>query len=183
MSKLLKKKFNYLKAFESLPYNSEYEISGYIENCIVYYRKGTKTSCESYSDKEFVFHTHVDIQPTHNIVTMPDIPSPVDILVFLVSGNKTMLLKTPRLFLTLNKTSKTHLVEQKAIRCMVDNEKSWSLMSKNKQYERMFYYIVHSLKSNLDKKNKNWSLSWKRIVEQLFKIDVKIQASTIKERL
>lgn len=183
MKTFTKKKFNAEKPFESLPFCKDYEISGYIDNTTIFYKRGTKLNCDSFSDKQFVFHTHVDIQPTNNQITLPDIPSPIDILVFLVSGNKKMLLKTPRLFITLTKTKYTDRIERKALRCMVENDVIWSNMVKNKQYEKMFYYVVHYLKRNIDKKNKIWNLSWKRIAEQIFKIDVKIQHSTIKERL
>jgi hypothetical protein len=166
-----------------IPYNFKHELSGYIEKDVIHYAKGTKINCRTFPDKKVVFHTHVDVSPTRRVVTLPDLPSPVDILVFLVIDNDKMYIKTSRMLLTFEKTKKTKRVSDKVLRCIMENETHWKKMVRDEEHDRMFYFIVRFLRNNIDKKNRTWNLSWKRIIEQIFKIKVNIQPSSVKDHL
>lgn len=168
---------------KSIPFNLKKELSGYIDKKVIYYIEGTKLHCPTFPDKNTVFHTHVDVIPTNYVVTLPDLPSPVDIIVFMVIDNKKMYLKTPRVFITLEKTKESTIITDKVLACIIENEKEWKKMVKEEQSDKMFYFLLHYLRKNLDKKNRVWNLSWKRILEQIFKIKVNIQPSDIKEHL
>lgn len=168
---------------ESLPYNFKKELTGYIDEEGIHFIEGTKLHCPSYPDKKIVFHTHVDVRPEAHVITMPDLPSPVDMLVFMLIGNNIMYIKTSRVVITLRKTRKSKSVELKMLRCILENEKYWKNLSRQGKNEHMFFFMVHYLKRNIDKKNKVWNLSWKKIIEQIFKVNVIIETSNVKDPL
>ena len=177
-----KKKFDKKNPCKSLPFDTV-ELSGFIEGGYVFYTRGHKTNCKSWPSSKIVFHTHVDLLPNNDIITLPDLCSPIDILVFLVTENEKMFIKTSRLFLTFEKTKATKRIRNKAISCIEDNKQLWKRMVDKNQQDRMCYYVLHFLRRGLHKKNRIWNLSWKRIVEQVFKIKVTIQGSTVKDTL
>jgi len=183
LMKLKHKYFDGINPCKSLPYDFHVELAGYIEDSKIHYTRGHKTNCPSFSDKEIVFHTHMDVLPTKDIITLPDMPSPVDMLVFLVSDNKKMYIKSARIFLTFEKSKSTKSISNKALTCIMENEKYWLDMVKKRQHDKMFYYLLHSLKKGMHKRNSTWNLSWKRITEQLLKIKVSIQSSNVKDPL
>lgn len=167
----------------SIPFSFKNELTGYIDNKGIHYKSGTKVNCPTFPDKSTVFHTHIDINPTDTVVTLPDMPSPVDIIVFMVIDNHTMYIKTPRVFLTFKKTKKSQDVTEKILTCIMQNEAYWKKLVKQQKHDKMFFFLLHFLRKNLDKKNRTWSLSWKRIVEQIFKVKVNIQTSDVKDRI
>jgi len=167
--------------FNSIPFSFNRELTGYIKNGFLYYCKGTKINCPTFPDKKIVFHTHIDVIPNRQIITLPDLPSPVDILVFLMNDAKKMFIKTPRVFITFKKTQKSNDMALKIVRCVFEHKDYWKRMNREQQHERMFFYALHYIKKNIKKKNKTWNLSWKRIIEQVFKIKVKIETSNVKD--
>jgi hypothetical protein len=168
---------------KSIPYDTNVELSGFIQNGKIFYVRGHRTNCPSFPGRKYVFHTHIDLQPNNNFITLPDLLSPLDSIVFLVSDSKIMYIKTARIFLKFVKSNKTRIITNKVIQCISDGEKEWKQMTKKNQHERMVFYILHYLKRGLHKRNSVWNLSWKRILEQIFKIKVNIQPSDIKDPL
>ncbi len=179
----LKTKAVHGNILKSIPFNFKRELSGYIDKKGIHYTTGTNINCPTFPDKNTVFHTHVDVMPHNDIITLPDLPSPVDIIVFCVINNHKMYLKTTRVFITLEKTKQTYHITDKVLACIMQHEKEWKRMVKEEKNDKMFYFLLHYLRKNIDKKNRIWNLSWKRILEQIFKINVNIQPSDIKDPL
>jgi len=167
----------------SIPYSFKRELSGYIDKKGIHYSNGTKINCPTFPDKNTVFHTHVDLQPTNYAITLPDMPSPVDVIVFTVIGNRKMYLKTPRVFITLRKTKQTDQITDKVLSCIIEHDNYWKKCVRESKNDEMFRLLLKYLKKKINKRNMVWNLSWKRVIEQIFKIKVNIQTSDVKDRL
>lgn len=170
-------------AVNSLPFNYSRELTGYIVKNKIYYRKGNKINCPIFPDKKITFHTHLDVMPTREAVTYPDIPSPVDMLVFLVADSKKMYIKSTRVIIVFEKTKYTKSIAVKAVECVLKNNKYWKEMARKNLNDRMFFYVLHYINRKIPPRNKFWNFSWKRLVEQILKINVTILTSDIKDPL
>jgi len=182
MKKLKTKKVN-STILKSIPFNDKKELSGYIEKKVIHYSIGRKTNCKTFPDKPIVFHTHVDIMPSDDNIIFPDMPSPLDIIVFMLINNRKMYIKTPRIFFTFTKTKQAEKITEKICMCILENEKYWEKLVKENNVEMMLSLVLNYLKENLNKRNYVWHMSWKRLVEQIFKIKVKMENSDVKEHI
>lgn len=184
MKSIFKKKMKQgISICDSLPFSKDHEIGGYIEDGYIYYSNGDELSCPTFPDKKMIFHTHIDVMPKKNSMTFPDMPSPADMLTFLFLDGEVMYIKTNRLFLTFRKNKKTKSALNKSLIFMYENKKMWERLVKANDIHKLFYSMIISLNEKV--KNKHdllWNMSWRKIIEQVLKIDITIEKSSMKER-
>jgi hypothetical protein len=183
MRKELKKKISKKGIVDSIPFSFTNEIGGYEQDGYLHYVHGKKLWCPTFPDKVTAFHTHIDVPPRGANITLPDMPSPTDMMVFLMINNAEMYIKTPRIVMHFTKTRATAKLTDIVYEFVKDNKNAWNRMLRRGQHERMFYFVLHYLKKDMDRKNANWMFAWKRITEQVLKMNVDISASDLKDPL